>query len=285
MRIAEHLPSRNSRIVRWGGNALLLLALVYCGLTIARLGTDEIIAALSPQAWLVTSSLGLVYGMMLSLLALAWMQLAQAGRSIDPINSLACYGPGVIAKYIPGSVFQYGSRQLLGAEFGLGQKDMAKASLFEAGLHIPAALLSAALLYFGGSLAVLVAGGGAVSALLVFRSRPVIVAASLQVVFFLSFGLIAATLAQFALGIASPDRLASLFMLAWLAGFLVPVAPGGIGVRESALLALAGPLELAGTVAAFALLTRLATTLGDAAFGLTGYGALVSRRSKRQASE
>ncbi len=285
MGIAEHLPKRNSRIVRWGSHALLLAALVYCGLTIARLGTDEIAAALSSQAWLATSSIGVAYGAMLVLLALAWTRLASREQPVDVVTSLACYGPGVIAKYIPGSVFQYGSRQLLGSELGLGHKQMVSASLFEAGFHIPAALITAGVLYIGGGPAALVCALCAGVVVAVFRTRPVIVAVGLQLVFFLGFGLLAASLAQFALGVSSPDRLASLFMLAWLAGFLVPVAPGGIGVRESALLALAGTLEPAGTVAAFALITRLSTSLGDAAFGLAGYGALFSTRSNRQASE
>ena len=60
----------------------------------------------------------------------------------------------------------------------------------------------------------------------------------------------------------------ALFLLAWLAGFVVPVAPGGIGVREAALLALAGAsLPAAGLMAA-TLALRGSSIAGDLTYGL-----------------
>ncbi len=278
------LSSGAMKAVRWGGYVLLAAALVNCGLALRELGLDALVQGLSQSVWLATIGVGLAYGAALVLLAAGWIAMSAPKGMLDLSAKIAIYGPAVVAKYIPGSIFQYGSRQLNGAEFGLEQKAMAKASLAEAAIHIPAALLCAAVLYFGGGLIGLgvlaVAGFGAA----IVVASPVLRAAGFQLAFFAIFAVLMTLLAGLAVSSVNPERLAGLFMLAWVAGFLVPVAPGGIGVRESALLALAVPAESAAVVAAFALLTRLATTIGDAAIGLAGYWLLLSRRWNRQAS-
>lgn len=53
------------------------------------------------------------------------------------------------------------------------------------------------------------------------------------------------------------------YALAWLAGFLVPIAPGGLGIREAVLAGfLAAPLA-PGAAAAEAVAIRLANTFGE----------------------
>jgi hypothetical protein len=70
---------------------------------------------------------------------------------------------------------------------------------------------------------------------------------------------------------------------AWLAGFVTPGAPGGLGVREAILvMALEGTLGKGGALAAAALF-RAATTLGDvalylAALVIRGNGRLLDRQ-------
>jgi hypothetical protein len=280
------LPDRNSALVRWASHALFALALVFCAVAIARMGLADIVQQLQPGAWQITIGIGAAYGLLLALLAFAWTLMAGAGAGFTIRDRIAIYGPGVIAKYIPGSIFQYGSRQLLGGRFGLGQGEMVRASVVEAGLHVIAALTCAGVMLAGGGLLAL--GGIAVigASLIALGSSPLARAAGYQLAFFAVFTGLVALLAQQALGTSGGFALAGMFMIAWVAGFLVPVAPGGIGVRESVLLALAASASepTAATLAALALLSRFVTTLGDAAFGLAGYGLLVSRRSKTQAS-
>lgn len=284
MGIFRFLPDRNSRIVRWGGYALLAIALGYCAVAISRLGTHDLLKTLTPQAWSATILVGIAYGAALWFLAVGWGGVAANGARFRLNDRLAVYGPGVIAKYIPGSVFQYGSRQLLGADYGLEQKAMAKASLFEAGLHIFAAFAAGVLLLAGGgaiALALLALLG---LALMVRGGVPLIRALGGQLVFFCAFAFLVALVARIALGLDQAYLLSGIFMLAWIAGFLVPVAPGGLGVRESALLALTAHYDAGASLAAFALLTRLSTSIGDAGFGLGAYCLLLSRRWNRHAS-
>lgn len=65
------------------------------------------------------------------------------------------------------------------------------------------------------------------------------------------------------------------YSLAWLAGFLLPGAPAGLGVREAVLVLAIGPGVGDETATVTALLLRVATTLGDGAALATG---LVVRR-------
>jgi uncharacterized membrane protein YbhN (UPF0104 family) len=60
-----------------------------------------------------------------------------------------------------------------------------------------------------------------------------------------------------------------LFAIAWIAGYLVPGAPGGLGVREAMMVMVLSPVLGAGAAVGLSLTLRLTTTLGDAvAFGL-----------------
>jgi uncharacterized membrane protein YbhN (UPF0104 family) len=107
-------------------------------------------------------------------------------------------------------------------------------------------------------------------------------AAAWQLLFFLGFAAILIVLARLLPGLAEAKFAVAMFFLAWIAGFLVPVAPGGIGIREAALLVLAGPSASPEALALFAILTRLVTILGDCLLGLAAYGLQAVLRSKRQ---
>ena len=69
------------------------------------------------------------------------------------------------------------------------------------------------------------------------------------------------------------------FALAWLAGFVVVIAPAGVGPRDGALVFLLGAVLTRPEALALALLSRFAMTLADA-IGL-GLGA-AARRSRRE---
>jgi uncharacterized membrane protein YbhN (UPF0104 family) len=94
-------------------------------------------------------------------------------------------------------------------------------------------------------------------------------ALAFQIVAFGGFALAAALIGAAVLPAGtSLAHFAALFLLAWLAGFVVPVAPGGIGIREAALLALAGTgLPAAGLMAA-TLALRASSIAGDLGYGL-----------------
>jgi hypothetical protein len=111
-------------------------------------------------------------------------------------------------------------------------------------------------------------GGGGIS----LPRVPTALAVSL--LYLLCFLLLGATLKLQAVWLfdvqaGSVIELTCLFAAAWLAGYLVPGAPAGLGIRESMMLVLMGPLLGAGTVMGLAVTLRVTTSLGDVlAYGL-----------------
>jgi hypothetical protein len=62
---------------------------------------------------------------------------------------------------------------------------------------------------------------------------------------------------------ARTARIAGAYLIAWLSGFVVPGAAGGVGIREAVLVAQLGPDFGEAAALAFALLMRLQSVFGD----------------------
>lgn len=70
-------------------------------------------------------------------------------------------------------------------------------------------------------------------------------------------------------------ELTCLFAVAWLAGYLIPGAPGGLGVREAMMVLLFSPILGSGTAVGLGVTLRVTTTMGDFVAFLLG---LTSRK-------
>lgn len=107
------------------------------------------------------------------------------------------------------------------------------------------------------------------------RLKTALIVAALFLLCFITMGLILKLQAQFFFGVAEGNlfELACLFSLAWLAGYIAPGAPGGLGVREAMMALLLTPILGAGTAVGLGVTLRVTTTAGDAlafALGLLG---------------
>lgn len=258
------------RLARWGGGAVLAGSIAFIGERLWRLDPGQLVASAS---WPLAGALGaatLAFAAADAALARGWAILADPDKALTPRAAGGIYGRGVLLKYLPGSVFQYVSRQLGGANAGLGHARLARASLHEIGLHVAASTSVAALcLVAGQGPLTALAGAAGLSALLILSRRSLWRALACQLVAFGAFAL-AAMLVGAALlpeGIRA-GHFAALFLLAWLAGFVIPVAPGGLGVREAALLALGGATVPAPALLTAVLALRVASVLGDLLYGL-----------------
>lgn len=89
----------------------------------------------------------------------------------------------------------------------------------------------------------------------------------------LCMGLILQWQSQYLFGAAPAPLLqvSGFFAFAWLAGYLLPGAPAGIGVRESMIVLLFTPIFGEGTALALGITLRLATTLADVLAFLGGW--------------
>ena len=278
----------NKRLaVRLLGAILLAASLVYLAVFAVRHA-----AALPDIRWDARTCLALaaavaIYGLTLLSSSAAWyLLLRSAGESPKPGDAASVFLLSQVGKYLPGNVAQYVGRVALAKGRGLGSASVLFTLAMEAACAILAGLALAAAAFpmdladrFGpGRLAaaVLIAGLVAVvGARFVgparLRSRAWLACLGLYSFNFLAFGACAALLASGILGsgTAPLPALAAVFAAAWVAGFVTPGAPAGLGVREAVLVGGLRTLYDPGIALSLPLLFRLVTTLGD---GL-GFGA------------
>lgn len=274
------------RFARPLGLALTLLCVLYFLQSLLAIDLSHVLA-LPVDGLLVALALSIiVYTALLVGVATGFAHLVQATghREAAASEGLIVWGQANLAKYLPGNVLHFAGRQVLGARHGWPQGKIAAASLLEVGLFVllPASLTGLALAATGNldqigqsswlALAVLLAAVALILALFATRSagwlpRPaarllarlelahpaaMLPALLYFLLFFIGMSLISWWLYGLVTGtatLADLPLLAGAFLASWLLGFVIPGAPGGIGVRE-------------GTFALFG-----GALLGDAALG------------------
>lgn len=241
------------------------------------------------------------YGLILLLLAQSWrlLLLAADPRPVPASRLVATYALTQFAKYAPGNVFHLAGRHAILTKKGFSQRSLLVSTLHEnLVLILAAACLGAGLvILFPGTaliaalhkaalppvlsspvlrtaLAVAVLGAiawGAVGLFGRYAGADIRHPLILDGLFFAAQGLFFALLLHAVSGEFHPQAL-GVVIVSWLAGFLTPGAPGGVGVREIAILfLLQGTVQPEDAVLA-AGLYRIVTFGGDLLF--FGYGIL-----------
>lgn len=283
------------RLLRWLATLASLAGLSYVGWTLAGHWAELVAALAAPR---VLAAIG-VHAAALALLALGWA-LCLRGAAATPLSlvvGMAVYGRSLVLKYLPGNAFHFIGRQALIADLGIGQRAGMLASTAEIGLLILSAALLTLVFAAGLDGAPGGAPGGAALApaiILASLAAPIVWAGlalaprhprlarlgPLRVIGELAvsrhalaalpcvLGFFLANLAVVWLiaGPGSPDlpSLAVAYLSGWLLGFIVPGAPGGLGVREAAIIMLLAPKLGEGGAAALATLLRLVNLGGEA---------------------
>ena len=290
--------ARGRRLGRWLGGLALALSFAFIGVRLWQGGAWDLVRPRLELLLLATLAGALLYGLSGFLLSAAWRQILAIERPPGPAARYhAVYGRTQIAKYLPGNCFHFVGRQVLGRALAHSQAALALASLLEAVLLVAVAMslaLPLALARLGAWSLILLAGAAAALALTFAAPRllparfgrgagssadrsvalpaaRLLRAVPLYVAFFATAGgllwlLAAAAAGSSPAGAPGPLTCVGALALAWAAGFVVPGAAAGIGVREAVLMiALDGALAPeAGAAVALAL--RLVTTAGDGIF-------------------
>lgn len=231
------------------------------------------------------------------------MLLRDHGLSISWRQAQVIVAISQFGKYLPGNVGQHVGRVVMAREIGIPVPIILNTMLVEmfwgAGIATGLALLSLILfidgqvlglqLQFGPvqlgfgfillllmpwlgiaflnkylpGLAKRLSGGGSIAAP---QLRTALVAAVLFLLGFALIGVILKLQAQWFFGVTAGNvfELTCLFSIAWLVGYLVPGAPGGLGVREAMMVLLLSPVLGAGAAVGLGVTLRVTTTLGDA---------------------
>jgi hypothetical protein len=293
------LPSLRS-LARLGGWLVLALALGFLGHSLWRSAPGTLAAARGAELAVAISAGSLAYGLAGFLLAEAWRQLlGPAVPAARRRHYHALYGRTQIAKYLPGNCFHLVGRQILGHRLGHGHAALALAALAETALLLAVAgmlalpLLGPDLAHALGRMPLWLVGAASAAAvgliLVIVRpgalrrpaTLPLLImlrswaprlfrAGLLHLAFFAVGGLILWTVAATIRAPGAPQLdlhgAISALALGWWAGFVVPGAAAGLGVREAVLvLTLESHLGGDGAVLA-ALALRVVTTLGDLLF-------------------
>lgn len=289
------------RAVKWVGVGLTLACLGFVGWKLAR-KWEELAPLMTPELLMIAVSGVVLYLAANFLLSFAWFRLLIFCGGAPPSQALChvVYGTTQIGKYLPGNVFHFVGRQVVGRAAKMSDSALALASLLEIALFPTAAACVA--LVAGGTApflamgvspswlwvgAAAVGGGVLVLPYVVPKITARLGLSSSEVPFTLAripsllvplssyalFLLISAGICgALAWGAGQGDiPLALLFAsypVAWILGFVVPGASGGIGVREAVLLALLGPTMGEARVLLMATTLRGVTILGELGFFL-----------------
>jgi hypothetical protein len=236
-------------------------------------------------------------------LADAWRRLlVWAGESeVCPADARRIYAQTQIAKYIPGNVAQFASRQIIGRRAGWSHMSLLLSTVAELGLLVciaaaiaaitigvfwtdspiastPFMILAVALVLTG--LAALRVAPAALAKrwpmmfdrMKVLKVWELRVVAIYYVLFFFVSGILLIVVTAVVLGELPSLRhwplLSGLFAVAWIMSTLTPGAPSGIGVRETVLVVGLAFITTTGNAALIATLLRVVTVFGDVLFTL-----------------
>jgi hypothetical protein len=291
----SHVTGRKvARVAGW------LLPIICLGFLVHRFTTEA--GSLPAMAWTVRSVSALFAAGALVVLieaahALGWRTLARSFRpSITWRDSFVLCGLSQIAKYLPGNAFHYVQRFVLARDRGLDAIAASAVIAMDAVLILVAGILvgmpaltapvrSAVAGAFQDPFRRVLLGLGIMVLILVawhtgrerlarglrlagplLSGRRVAIATLVNVMLFAVAGaIVALVLHGFWPGSSSLrwSDFVSGFALAFVAGFVTPGSPGGIGVREAILVALYEPTLGAGLAVVLFVMVRLAFILGD----------------------
>jgi uncharacterized membrane protein YbhN (UPF0104 family) len=298
------------RIARLVGLLVSLVAIAWIVTRFARGGALELLARtpLAPAVLVAcVVAAAVAYALAMSLPALAWWRILTGLAPTPPpaLPTLGTYAVSQFGKYLPGNVAHYALRHIWSRRYAIPHASLALASVFEAALLVLGALVVAvgagvrpavvaqlvdprvAVAGVALALVAVVIGMQVIRRLGWFERMHVptpapgmmLAALACYVAFFLACAALVTGLAAM-LGYPSVSfaLIAAASAASWLAGFVVVGAPAGLGVREAAFVALAGPAL--GDDRALLLIGffRIVTFFGDTLF--LAAGAAVLRRHR-----
>lgn len=247
----------------------------------------------------------IVYAVTCAILSYNWYKFI-ALISPEKVSFVVCnyiYSVSCLAKYVPGSILQYANRQMLGKIYRLAQVNLLVASYIETiGVLLASSLLGAicflsiqlkdkAFIFLGIIFLILFIFG----VLPIFYKfiknhqyiqkvkwpelhfRKLVPLFGYYLGFFIISGILLVLIIMVEhnpMNLYKTIMIISIWSLAWLAGYVVILAPAGLGVREAILIALLTPILSNHMAIIVAVLFRISLVIGDvlfATFGWLGY--------------
>lgn len=276
------LSIKIKKFISWTGSVLSVVAIIFIVVKLKSY-SNEIDYSLFISLALPLIALSIFYGAANLLLTFAWKDLLKhLSISVDFCWAIRIYGISQLAKYVPGNIFHFVSRQALGLKAGLPTWPLAKSAIWEIGvLVISGGLFTIlALHHFYPEIPVTLVLGLFLLAVLLatwianrWFSRWIARAIGWDIVFLTLSG----TIFLVVLSLIAPTVsisgsafiiVCSAYVIAWLAGLVTPGAPAGVGIREVVLYAILQPYVNEADLMTAIVLGRIITIVGDILFYL-----------------
>lgn len=259
---------KKNSVLKMAGNLLTVLALVFVIRKLVQFDIDYALLA-NTEALLGILIISVIYGGLIVIYGWPWRNYVKMITHTElPYVSVAfVIAKSNLLKYIPGNVFQYIGRNELAVRRNLKHSEVGMATVFDVITNLLAAAILGGIFYFDGLTKVLEQFGNKIMILLIIgiflitvimiliwlnkrqvvlkyivllRSKDNIIVIIKNICFYAVNMLVNALLYILTLKyILSVDLgkndgyiLMGAFILSWIVGFIVPGAPGGIGIRE-----------------------------------------------------
>jgi len=277
--------TRKKLIIKWGSRLLTLAAVGFIAFRLFQYEFDfSMLQSPFIVAGLLLVAIVIGLGVYFFSFNFHWLIQKLSGAVIDRRLATKIYCATNMYKYLPINIMQYiGRNQIVAETKGVAHAHVALATLLENVFRSLAAVLLVALLGINlinyiqmtvppwAAWAVSAAAVGIIIAVMVFfRQRVTVVTMAIllgnsalrTLVISISFVLTLLLLGE-GLTLELAMRITGMYALAWLIGTFVPIVPGGIGVREGAILLLMGDLVAEPILAAAIIVHRVLYTIGD----------------------
>lgn len=281
------------------GKILSILSFVFVIIAVCKLGLDFTAIDNIPIFALVITISSLLLSCSVYLLGYAWKMWISffSKHEVNSIEAVCVYAKANIGKYLPGNVMHYVERNVFAAKYGLNQQAVLTSSVFEVVSMVIAAILLAVCFaydnlkriveqYIGDSIGVIIISGCiiltvVIIAIFILKKKVKDVLEQYSLISFMKCFMKCFLLYIVALFMAGvimvvlywymeKDALAlqvvyiiSSYIISWVVGFIVPGAPGGIGVREMILLVLLADIAEKDIILTMIVIHRLITIIGD----------------------
>jgi glycosyltransferase 2 family protein len=294
----------------WVRTGLLVVVIAFCGYGLY-VEWPQAQVALARLHWYSVAGAALAAAAGAGCFMLAWRALlADLGSRLPLHAAIRVMFVAQLAKYLPGAVWAFAAQVELGNDYQVPRRRNATSvvtalavtlgtALLVAAVALPLTSATAARHYWWAitmtpliliGLYPPVLGRLIDKALTLIRqphleqrpsARGLAAALAWTSLGWLFWGLQAWLLVRDMTGLGAHVLLLSLgaYALAWSAGILIVVFPGGIGPRELALIAALAPVAPRGTALVIALVSRVVMTASDLAWG--GAGIVIGRLTKR----
>lgn len=260
------------------GGVLALISIVFVAFRVSKYWNQIPDDTFTIKLFMLVLVMGCGYGMANFILSAVWkILMTNFQQYISKRNATKIYGMTQLAKYVPGNIFQLVGRQALAMSYGFSGRAIAICSILEllflmlAGVSfitwIVPLFFSALNVYYSILIYFFVVG--------VF----IIVCEKLKKQYFISvffrysaFLIISGSIFLCILYFVADKwtvkfelilPIIGTYVIAWLAGFVTPGSPAGVGIREFVLILMLKPFFSEMDIVLAAVLGRVVTILGD----------------------